>query len=259
MKAKKRFGQHFLTDEKTLAAIIKESSPQKGDCFLEVGPGRGALTEHLIKSGVQLTAVEIDRDCAALLRDKFAKHTENFSLVEGDMLKIDFPPPRPSPASGRGRKTRLIGNLPYNISTPLLLRLCHHHGDFPDAHFMLQKEVAMRLCAAPGDSDYGRLTVTVRMLFAAEMLFAVSPRCFTPPPKVESAFVRMTPLSDVTPPPPLFEKVLAAAFQSRRKLLRNALRAFEVDWRGADVDGDARPQELSPADYAKLSANAVEK
>ena len=168
-------------------------------------------------------------------------------------------PAQQQPVGEKEKKIRLIGNLPYNISTPLLLRLCHHHGDFADAHFMLQKEVAMRLCAEPGDSDYGRLTVSVRMLFAAQMLFAVSPRCFTPPPKVESAFVRMTPLSDVTPPPPLFEKVLAAAFQSRRKLLRNALRAFEVDWRGAGVDGDARPQELSPADYAALSANAIEK
>ncbi|MGI9337213.1 MAG: 16S rRNA (adenine(1518)-N(6)/adenine(1519)-N(6))-dimethyltransferase RsmA [Gammaproteobacteria bacterium] len=240
MRAKKQFGQHFLTDAETIAKIMTAAKPQAGDKFVEIGPGRGALTSHILASGAHLTAVEIDSDCAVLLRRKFAG-ARLLSVVEDDILRWDFPP---------GRK-RWIGNLPYNISSPLLLKLCG--GAITDAHFMLQKEVAMRICAAVGGRDYGRLTISVRAIFAAEMLMEVAPGCFVPPPKVDSALVRLRPLEKPLSRPAGFDALLRAAFQSRRKTLRNALRHFVINWQSAGINPDLRPQNLSPQDYAKLA------
>lgn len=240
MRAKKQFGQHFLVDDKTIAAIIAAANLAGGDEFVEIGPGRGALTTPLLASGASLTAVEIDSDCAALLRRKFGGR---LTVVEDDVLRWDFVP---------GRR-RWIGNLPYNISSPLLMKLCARAADVIDGLFMLQKEVAMRLCADVGDSDYGRLTISVRAVFSAEMVMEVLPNCFMPPPKVHSAVVRLRPLKTPLSPPNNFDEVLRAAFQSRRKTLRNALRHFDVDWQGAGINADLRPQNLSPHDYAKLA------
>lgn len=245
MRAKKQLGQHFLVDAKTIAAIVAAANPLAGDKFVEIGAGRGALTEPLLASAANLTAVEIDSDCVALLRRKFGGC---LSLVEDDILCWDFPPGR-----------RWIGNLPYNLSSPLLMKLCDNASSVTDAHFMLQKEVAMRLCADVGGSDYGRLTISVRAVFSAEMLMEVAPHCFVPPPKVHSAVVRLRPLANPLSRPQNFDEVLRAAFQSRRKTLRNALRRFDVDWQSAGINANLRPQNLSPNDYAKLARHIGDK
>lgn len=248
MKAKKQFGQHFLADDNIIAAIMAAAKPAAGDEFVEVGPGRGALTSPLLDCCGHLTAVEIDGDCLALLRRKFAAFDKSgkLSIVHGDILHWHLP---------SGAK-RWIGNLPYNISSPLLLRLCRHADAVRDAHFMVQKEVAMRLCADVGGGDYGRLTIAVRAVFAAELLMEVAPHCFIPPPKVDSAVVRLRPLVRPLLCPPNFDDVLRAAFQSKRKTLRNALRHVNVNWQKAQdagINPNLRPQNLSPDDYAKLA------
>ncbi len=247
MKAKKRFGQHFLCDEGVAGEILAAVAPRAGERFLEIGAGGGALTQPLLARGVLLTAAELDRDCISLLRRRFAEEIRGgqLRLLEGDILRArldDFEP------------CRVIGNLPYNISAPLLLKLCETgRGVFSDAHLMLQKEVAARLCASPGASEYGRLTVTAACVFDSQTLFNVAPSAFAPPPKVDSAFVRMSPRASPLTVTPLFARVLRAAFQSRRKQLSNALRDFAVDWGSAPVSGDVRPQNLTSEEYAALS------
>src|SRR5581483_4059053 len=235
-RPRKRFGQHFLHDPRVLARIVDAIAPQPGDVLVEIGPGEGALTRPLLERAQALHAIEVDRDLAARLRE-----LPGLTLHEGDALAFDF---ARLPAG-----MRLVGNLPYNISTPLLFQLARYADRVRDMHFMLQLEVVERMVAAPSTSDYGRLSVALQARFAMEKLFTVSRGAFRPPPKVESAVVRLTPLRAMLA---IDEDLLRRAFSARRKQLRNALPG--VDLAAAGIDARLRPENLSPADYARLSA-----
>jgi 16S rRNA (adenine1518-N6/adenine1519-N6)-dimethyltransferase len=255
--ARKRFGQHFLHDRNVIERIARAIAPRAGDALVEIGPGRGALTELLIEPLVRggarsLDVIEIDRDLAATLAERW-QNTPSFSLHPEDALKFDFP----ALARARGGRLRVIGNLPYNISTPLLFHLAEAHEHVDDLHVMLQKEVIDRIVAAPGTSQYGRLGVMLAPWFEATKLFDVGPGAFTPAPRVWSAVarlaVRRTPAFDL---PPAFARTVAAAFSQRRKTLRNALRVL-VDVEAivaAGVDPGARPETLTPAQFAAIAA-----
>ncbi len=235
-RPRKRFGQHFLHDPRVLARIVDAIAPQPGDVLVEIGPGEGALTRPLLERAQALHAIEVDRDLAARLRE-----LPGLTLHEGDALAFDF---ARLPAG-----MRLVGNLPYNISTPLLFQLARYADRVRDMHFMLQLEVVERMVAAPSTSDYGRLSVALQARFAMEKLFTVSRGAFRPPPKVESAVVRLTPLRAMLA---IDEDLLRRAFSARRKQLRNALPG--IDLAAAGIDARLRPENLSPADYARLSA-----
>lgn len=246
MKPRKRFGQHFLRDPALIKKMAELVAPAAGEEILEIGPGDGALTAELLQAEARLLAVEIDRDLAAVLEKRFGS---GLRLIVGDVLKQDL-----SVLLQGGR--RVVGNLPYGISTPLLLKLAA--CETPEMWLMLQKEVAERVCAAPGEAEYGRLTVSVRLFFDAAIVMRAPPEAFWPPPKVDSAVVR---LSRREPPPhsPLIQKVLASAFQTRRKMIANGLAAFDVDWASAGIDSARRPQTLSPEEFARLSLYVQEK
>lgn len=249
---RKRFGQHFLHDPAVLERIAHAVDPRPGDRIVEIGPGGGALTQLLLESGIgALDAVEIDRDLAALLRDKFASHT-GFTLHEGDALDFDFA----ELARSRGGRLRVVGNLPYNISTPLLFHLLASAPWIEDMHVMLQREVAERIAAAPGGPDYGRLTIMLAPHVRVEPLFEVGPGAFRPPPKVWSAVIRLS----VLPEPAFrvsahFAPVVAVAFSHRRKTLRNALRALlsREQIEAAGLDPGARPETLAPEAFNALA------
>jgi 16S rRNA (adenine1518-N6/adenine1519-N6)-dimethyltransferase len=252
--ARKRFGQHFLHDRGVLDRIAQSLAPAVDDALVEIGPGRGALTEKLIGASRSLDAVEIDRDLAAALRARWGA-TPGFTLHQADALEFDFT----ALAAARGRRLRVIGNLPYNISTPLLFHLAAAHESIVDLHVMLQKEVIDRITAAPNTSEYGRLTVMLAPWFEATHLFDVGPGAFTPPPRVWSAVARLTVRREPAfALPPAFARTVSAAFSQRRKTLRNALRSL-MDTEAiiaAGVDPGARPETLAPADFARLAANA---
>jgi 16S rRNA (adenine1518-N6/adenine1519-N6)-dimethyltransferase len=251
--ARKRFGQHFLHDRSVLERIVQAVDPQPGDALLEIGPGRGALTEKLVGRSRSLDAVEIDRDLAALLRQRFGS-AAGFQLHESDALEFDLA----ALARQRGTRLRVIGNLPYNISTPLLFHVAAAHEHIVDLHVMLQKEVIDRIAAAPGSGEYGRLTVMLAPWFEARHLFDVGPGAFTPAPRVWSAVatlkVRREPAFAI---PRTFARTVSAAFSHRRKTLRNALRSL-LDADGivaAGIDPGVRPETLSPAQFAALAAH----
>jgi 16S rRNA (adenine1518-N6/adenine1519-N6)-dimethyltransferase len=257
IQARKRFGQHFLHDRGVLDRIVREIAPAPEDALVEIGPGRGALTERLFQQmdqglGRSLDVVEIDRNLAAELRARWGGDAR-FHLHEGDALDYDFA----ALAAQRGRRLRVIGNLPYNISTPLLFHLAAAHESIDDLHVMLQKEVIDRIAAAPGSDAYGRLTVMLAPWFETTHLFDVGPGAFSPPPKVWSAVakleVRREPAFAL---PPAFARTVSAAFSQRRKTLRNALRTvMELDdIVAAGIDPGVRPETLSPADFARLAA-----
>ena len=235
-RPRKRYGQHFLHDARVLARIVAAIAPQPGDVLVEIGPGEGALTRPLLERAQSLHAIEVDRDLAARLRA-----LPGLILHEGDALEFDF---ARLPAG-----LRLVGNLPYNISTPLLFHVARYAERIRDMHFMLQLEVVERMVAAPSTAEYGRLSVALQARFAMEKLFTVSKGAFRPPPKVESAVVRLTPLRAMLA---IDEDVLRRAFSARRKQLRNALPG--VDLAAAGIDARLRPENLSPADYARISA-----
>jgi 16S rRNA (adenine1518-N6/adenine1519-N6)-dimethyltransferase len=250
--ARKRFGQHFLHDRGVLDRIVAELAPTAQNALLEIGPGRGALTERLVGRARTLDAVEIDRDLAALLRQRFGA-TPGFELHQADALDFDLA----ALAHRRGTRLRVLGNLPYNISTPLLFHVAAAHEHIDDLHVMLQKEVIDRIVAAPGSGDYGRLTVMLAPWFEARHLFDVGPGAFTPAPRVWSAVARLTvrrqPAFDV---PRAFARTVSAAFSQRRKTLRNALRSL-LDTEAiaaAGIDPGVRPETLSPAQFAALAA-----
>ena len=248
---RRRFGQHFLRDREVVGELIRRIAPRSGETLLEIGPGDGALTEHLLQSGAAVTAVEIDRDLAdGLLRRFQTTFAGQFKLIVGDVLKEDLEELLKS-----GMRT--VGNLPYNISAPLLLKLSQTRSR--EMWLMMQKEVASRLCASPGDSDYGRLTVSARLNYSARAEMQVPPDAFSPPPKVDSTVLRLTRRDSPLPPPPLLPALLSAAFQSRRKTLSNGLAAFNVDWQSADIAPTRRPQTLSPEEFIRLSQNAAPK
>ena len=254
---RKRFGQHFLHDRAVLERIAREMAPQPDQALVEIGPGRGALTELLVGKSASLDCLEIDRDLAELLDRRWGK-TPGFTLHVGDALDFDFA----TLAAQRGRRLRVIGNLPYNISTPLLFHVAAAHEHITDLHVMLQKEVIDRIVAAPGSGEYGRLTVMLAPWFEARHLFDVGPGAFTPAPRVWSAVARLTvrrqPAFEV---PQAFARTVSAAFSQRRKTLRNALRALMdvAAITDAGIDPGVRPETLSPAQFAALAARVTDK
>jgi len=255
-RARKRFGQNFLVSPGVVRRIVAAVAPRAGDTVVEIGPGLGALTGPLLERLDRLHVVEIDRDLVARLRERFPP--ERLVIHEGDALKFDF-----GALKGEG-PLKIVGNLPYNISSPLLFRFASFADAIAEMHFMLQKEVVDRMVAAPG-GDYGRLSVMLQYRFRMERLFVVPPGAFDPPPKVDSAVVRMIPLkvgagmtaSDEA----LFAKLVAAAFAQRRKMLRNTLREFggEEFLAAQGIAPTARAEELSVADYIRLTNALAEK
>lgn len=252
--AKKRFGQHFLHDPRVIARILTALDPKPGDRIVEIGPGRGALTAPLIARIGTLDVIEIDRDVVAPLRAACGD-APGLTLHLADALAFDFR--ALAPPDGR---LRLVGNLPYNISTPLLFHLLEQADAVQDMLFMLQKEVVDRMAAGPGEDDYGRLSVALAARAEVQHLFDVGPGAFNPPPQVDSAVVRLVP----RPPafeihdPALFDRVVTAAFGQRRKQLGNSLRSIadaEI-FRTVGIDPRERAEQLSAADFARL-ANAV--
>jgi 16S rRNA (adenine1518-N6/adenine1519-N6)-dimethyltransferase len=252
VRARKRFGQHFLHDPSVLSRIAHAVRPRAGDALVEIGPGRGALTRELLQSECRsLDAIEIDRDLVPLLRDDFAADAR-FQIHEADALDFDFT----ALAAHRGGKLRIIGNLPYNISTPLLFHLLEHVAVIEDMHVMLQREVVNRIVAEPGNGDYGRLTVMLSPWLEAESLFDVGPGAFRPPPKVWSAVARLrVRQAPAFPVSPQFAAVVASAFSHRRKTLRNALRGVvtSAQIESCNVDPGARPETLSPEAFNRLA------
>jgi len=248
---RKRFGQHFLHDPAVIARIVRALDARPNDHLVEIGPGRGALTTALIGSGATFDAIEIDRDLAARLRERFGG-TRHWVLHESDALRFDFA----ALAAERGGRLRIIGNLPYNISTPLLFRMLEARAALADLTVMLQREVVARLAARPGDADYGRLTVMLAPQAQVEWLFDVGPGAFQPPPRVWSAVVRLTlratPLFAVSPH---YAAVVAAAFGQRRKTLRNALSRLltREQISACGIDPGARPETLAPEEFNTLA------
>jgi 16S rRNA (adenine1518-N6/adenine1519-N6)-dimethyltransferase len=249
--ARKRFGQNFLVDRGIIAAIVAAIDPQRGDTVVEIGPGLGALTEPLLARVDHLHVVEIDRDLIARLRRQHP--ADRLAIHEGDALAFDF--------STVGRGLRLVGNLPYNISTPLLFHLAAYGDAVRDMHFMLQKEVVERLVAEPGDSDFSRISVMLQYRFHLEWLLDVPPESFDPAPKVDSAVVRLIPKAaaelDARDPARL-ERIVQQAFSQRRKMLRNTLKGIldEAAFAALGIDPTARAEDLAVADYVRI-ANAV--
>lgn len=250
MRARKRFGQHFLVDEQVLDAIVRSITPRSSDRMLEIGPGRGALTQLLCGELDELHAVELDRDLIASLDRRFA----NLQLTEGDILALDF---ATTLAAG---EWRLVGNLPYNLSSPLLLKLADYPDLICDMHFMLQKEMAERMAASPGSKAWGRLSVMLQLNWQVESLFDVEPQAFNPPPKVMSQVVRLTPLAQPVAVKSKDElrRVVAAAFGQRRKTLNNSLRAYEFDFSAFGLEGSQRAEQLSVEQFVALANYSVD-
>ncbi len=248
-RARKRFGQHFLIDAGVIDAILRAVSPGKGDTIIEIGPGQGALTAPLVRTGCTLHLVELDRDLVAELKARYADST-NVTVHEADALRFDF--------AALGNELRIVGNLPYNISTPLLFHLLEQHDAITDMHFMLQKEVVDRIAAAPGSKTYGRLSVMLQSSLEAEALFDIGPSAFDPPPAVDSAVVRLYPKAPSAPRasnPATFRALVAAGFAQRRKTLRNALREHvdTATLETAGIDPGARAETIPVEDWIRLA------
>jgi 16S rRNA (adenine1518-N6/adenine1519-N6)-dimethyltransferase len=241
-RPRKRFGQHFLHDPGVLARLVEAIHPSKTDVMVEIGPGEGALTRHLLKLVGHFEVIEVDRDLASGLAAEFPP--PHLIVHCADALEYDFTRFPPG--------MRIVGNLPYNISTPLLFHLARFAQRVRDLHFMLQLEVVERMVAAPSTAAYGRLSVALQARFRMNKLFKVSKGAFRPPPKVESAVVRLEPLSRILE---IDEQLLRRAFSARRKTLRNALP--EIDFAALGIDSNLRPENLSPEDYARLSMNSI--
>ena len=244
--ARKRFGQNFLVDQGVIGEIVRAIQPKPGQALVEIGPGLGALTNPVVALSEKLTVVEPDRDLAARLRKRDELH-----VIESDVLKVDFA----QLARDSGQKLRVIGNLPYNISSPILFHLLPVADQVIDQHFMLQKEVVDRMVARPGTKAYGRLSVMLQWRYDMESVVAVPPGSFEPPPKVDSAVVRMTPWADVPDvDPAVLEEMVAVAFSQRRKMLRNTLGAWMTqNGIEADFDLQRRAEEVPVADYLALA------
>ena len=247
--ARKRFGQHFLAEPEYIDKIVSSVAPAPGETIVEIGPGQAALTDPLAALATELHAIEFDRDLAALLRDRFAGRG-NVTIHEADALDFDF--------ATLGENLRIVGNLPYNISTPLLFHLLKFKDRVVDVHFMLQKEVVDRMAASPGNKNYGRLTIMLACSMEIVPLFDVPPEAFTPPPRVMSSVVRMRPLADGTfdiADPSLLEALVKLAFTKRRKTMRNALKgmADAEHLEAAGIDPGSRPEEIPLAKWVGLA------
>jgi 16S rRNA (adenine1518-N6/adenine1519-N6)-dimethyltransferase len=247
-RPRKRFGQHFLTDRHYLARIVDAIAPATGDAMAEIGPGTGLLTAELVARVDHLHVIEIDRDLAAALRKRFP--ADRVTVHEGDALEFDFTA-LPAPL-------RVVGNLPYNVSTPILFHIAALQERIRDCTFLLQKEVVDRMVAAPDTSDYGRLSVMLQYRFRMHSLLHVPPGAFTPPPKVDSSVVRMVPLGPgrlAARDEALFERLVSAAFSQRRKTLRNAASAVAGPqaFERAGIDARRRGDTLSVQEFVALS------
>ena len=248
-RARKRFGQHFLTDPGVIDAIIRSIHPAKQDIIVEIGPGQGAITDALARQAGHLHAIELDRDLAANLRKRYGENA-SVTIHEADALTFDF--------ASLGERLRIVGNLPYNISTPLLFHLLKFRERILDMHFMLQKEVVDRMAAGPGSKAYGRLGIMLGCHLRIESLFNVDRLAFDPPPAVTSAVVRLDPL-----PPDTFviedqaglSTLVATAFMQRRKTLRNSLKTIAVagDFEAVGIDAGLRPEQVGIAEYIALA------
>jgi 16S rRNA (adenine1518-N6/adenine1519-N6)-dimethyltransferase len=244
VKKRKRFGQHFLHDPGVLKRIVEAVAPARGDAIVEIGPGEGALTRPLLARVGHLTAIEIDRDLAARLALEFS--SQSLSIVTADVLDFDF--------STLPADLRIVGNLPYNISTPILFHLARFADQVRDMHFMLQLEVVRRMVAKHSTPDYGRLSVMLQTRFTMQKLFNVAPGAFRPPPKVDSAVVRLVPIAEKPDwDQAVLEKIVRQAFSARRKTLRNALPLAPQDYEQLRIDPRLRPENLSPSDYVRIA------
>lgn len=252
---KKQLGQHFLVDEGVIERIVRAVAARPGEFLVEIGPGAGALTFPLLRSHGELTVIEFDRDLIAPLAAEGARHGR-LTVLHRDVLDVDFS------KLARGHEgegpLRLVGNLPYNLSTPILFHALAHAAAVRDMHFMLQREVVERMAAPPGSKIYGRLTVMLQAVCQVEALFNVAPQAFVPPPKVDSAVVRLVPLAAGQRgirDPRWFAKVVAAAFAQRRKTLRNALSALcaPEQLRAAGIDPAARAEQIAVPDFVALA------
>ena len=250
-RPRKRFGQHFLHDPGILRRIVEAIAPRPDQRIVEIGPGEGAMTLPLLRAAKTLTAIELDRDLIEPLREK-SREIGELSIINADVLTVDFT------ALAQGTTIRLVGNLPYNISTPILFHCLDHAAAIVDMHFMLQKEVVDRMAAAPGSKTYGRLSVMLQLRCAVEPLLRVPPGAFRPPPKVDSAVVRLTPLPAQQLPDVDFGvigNIVRAAFGQRRKTLANALSSVmdATAIAAAGVDPRTRAEQLPPAAFVELA------
>ena len=247
--ARKRFGQHFLTDASIIDAIVCGIDPQPGEALVEIGPGRGAITTPLLARAGRLTVIELDRDLAVRLR-----RVPGLDVVQADVLNVDFD--ALAARIGSGTKLRVVGNLPYNISTPILFHLLGAADRIADQHFMLQKEVVDRMAAAPGSKTYGRLSVMLQWRYDIEPLLDVPPEAFEPAPRVDSAVVRMVPRGGTeSVDAVLLGELVTVAFSQRRKLLRHTLgRWLEARGAGEGFDIQRRAEEVPVAEYLRLAA-----
>ncbi|MEH6650015.1 MAG: 16S rRNA (adenine(1518)-N(6)/adenine(1519)-N(6))-dimethyltransferase RsmA [Motiliproteus sp.] len=252
-QARKRFGQNFLHDQGVIRSIIRAIHPKPGQHLVEIGPGLGALTEELLAGCGELDVVELDRDLIPKLQRQFASYGDKLSIHQADALKFDF-----ASLAEDQRPLRVVGNLPYNISTPLIFHLLSYSGLFEDMYFMLQKEVVDRLAALPGDSAYGRLGIMTQYYCEVSSLFLVSPEAFDPKPKVDSAIVKLRPYAE--PPHPAdnvddFAMVVRVAFGQRRKTLRNNLKKVlpveSIEALG--IDPGLRPEKLSLLEFVQMA------
>ncbi len=251
-KARKRFGQNFLIDHGIIRDIVRSVHPHKDDVIVEIGPGKGAITQLLADACDNLNVIELDRDLVPWLKVKFEKHP-NFQLYQADALQFDF-----AQLMRNDKPLRIVGNLPYNISTPLIFHLLSYASKVQDMHFMLQKEVVKRMAAQPGESAYGRLGIMVQYYCAVEDLFDVPPTSFDPAPKVDSAIVRLIPYKElpfVANDIKTLETLVNVAFQQRRKTLRNSLKQLLTteQMESLPVDLSLRPEEISLPEYVAMS------
>jgi len=251
-KARKRFGQNFLQDHNIIYNILSNIQANPDDHWVEIGPGLGAITEPLLKKGLTLDVVELDRDLVKILDQRFGSH-KNFTIHSADALKFDF-----AALAKDNTKLRIIGNLPYNISTPLLFHLLSSTDCIEDMHFMLQKEVVDRICAEPGSKKYGRLSVMIQYYCETELVFDVPPESFNPVPKVMSAIVKLIPHEK--PPVTIdsittLNKTVTTAFSQRRKTIRNSLKKLLTEEQiiALDINPNLRAESLSLVEFARLS------
>jgi len=248
--ARKRFGQNFLTDKQVLSDIIDAIAPRQGETMVEIGPGLAAMTALLLKQLDHMHVVELDRDLVTRLEKAYPR--ERLTVHSGDALKFDFG----AIPVAEGQKLRLVGNLPYNISSPLLFHLADFAHLIEDQHFMLQKEVIERMVAEPGSKTYGRLSVMLQWRYDMSLMFIVPPTAFDPPPQVESAIVRMVPVKQQLPcDGKRLEAVVAKAFSQRRKVIRNCVAGMftEAQLVEAGIDPSVRPEAVSLAQYVALA------
>lgn len=244
---RKRFGQHFLADDAVLHAIVDAIDPRPGEALVEIGPGLGAMTDPLVERCERLTVIELDRDLAARLRKR-----AELEVIESDVLQVDFA----ALAAARGQRLRIVGNLPYNISTPILFHLLDAVEHVVDQHFMLQKEVVDRMAAAPGSKDFGRLSVMLQWRYDVESVLDVPPEAFDPPPRVDSAVVRMTPLAQPAAiDAKRLSELVTVAFSQRRKLLRHTLGRW-IEQQGIETGFDLqrRAEEVPVAEFVALAS-----